>query len=78
MYLNNGKGIFSKSTSQIPTANNNVSVIAPYDFDNDGDVDVFIGSRSVAGVYGIDAKQLLLENDGKGNFTNSTDKKHSN
>jgi enediyne biosynthesis protein E4 len=75
LYLNNGKGIFTKSTLVIPTTNNNVSVIAPYDFDNDGDVDVFIGSRSVAGVYGIDAKQLLLENDGKGNFTNSTDKK---
>ena len=75
MYLNNGKGIFTKSTSIIPTTNNNVSVIAPYDFDNDGDMDVFIGSRSVPGVYGIDPKQLLLENDGKGNFVNVTDKK---
>ncbi len=75
LYLNNGKGIFSKSTSIIPTTNNNVSVIAPYDFDNDGDTDVFIGSRSVPGVSGIDPKQLLLENDGKGNFTNVTDKK---
>jgi hypothetical protein len=50
-------------------------VIAPCDFDNDGDMDVFIGSRSVPGVYGIDPKHLLLENDGKGNFTNVTDKK---
>ncbi len=75
LYLNNGKGTFSKSTSIIPTTNNNVSVIAPYDYDNDGDKDVFIGSRSVPGVFGIDPKQLLLENDGKGNFTNVTDKK---
>jgi hypothetical protein len=30
----------------------NVSVIAPYDFDNDGD-GCFIGSRSVPGVYGL-------------------------
>jgi hypothetical protein len=43
---------FYKSKSNIPT-NSNVSVIAPYDFDNDGDIDVFIGSRSVPGVYGI-------------------------
>ena len=75
LYLNNAKGIFIKSKTNIPTTNNNVSVIAPNDFDNDGDIDVFIGSRSVPGVYGIDPKHLLLENEGKGNFTNVTDKK---
>lgn len=75
LYLNNGKGIFTKSKTNLPTRNNNVAIIAPSDFDNDGDIDVFIGSRSVPGVYGIDPKHLLLENDGKGNFTNATDKK---
>ena len=75
LYLNNGKGIFIKSKTSIPTVNSNVSVIAPNDFDNDGDMDVFIGSRSVPGIYGVDPKQLLLENDGKGNFSNATDKK---
>ena len=75
LYMNNGRGVFTKSKSIIPTTNNNVSVIVPYDFDNDGDVDVFVGSRSVPGIYGIDPKQLLLENDGKANFTNATDKK---
>ncbi len=75
LYLNDGKGNFTKSRSIIPTTNNNVSVIAANDFDNDGDTDLFIGSRSVPGVYGIAPKQLLLENDGKGNFTNVTDKK---
>lgn len=75
LYLNNGKGVFTKSKTTIPTTNNNVSVIADCDYDNDGDLDVFVGSRSVPGVYGIDPKQLFLENDGKGNFTNATDKK---
>ena len=75
LYLNNGKGSFTRSTSVIPTTKNNVAAIASYDYDNDGDVDVFIGSRSVPGVYGIDPKHLLLENDGKGNFTNVIDKK---
>ena len=75
LYLNNGKGVFIKSKANIPTTNNNVSIIAPNDFDNDGDIDVFIGSRSVPGVYGIDPKHLLLENDGKGNFANVIDKK---
>lgn len=75
LYLNNGKGFFTKSKTAIPTTNNNVSVITACDYDNDGDIDVFVGSRSVPGVYGIDPKQLLLENDGKGNFSNATDKK---
>ncbi|MGO4820396.1 MULTISPECIES: VCBS repeat-containing protein [unclassified Flavobacterium] len=75
LYLNNGKGQFIKSKTTIPTTNNNVAVMVANDFDNDGDIDVFIGSRSVPGVYGIDPKHLLLENDGKGNFANSTDKK---
>lgn len=75
LYLNNGKGVFTKSKTTIPTTNNNVSVITACDYDNDGDMDVFVGSRSVPGIYGIDPKQLLLENDGKGNFTNATDKK---
>jgi hypothetical protein len=75
LYLNNGKGVFTKSKTSIPTTNNNVSVITACDYDNDGDMDVFVGSRSVPGIYGIDPKQLFLENDGKGNFSNATDKK---
>ncbi len=75
IYLNNGKGIVSKSTTTIPSTNSNVAVITPNDFDQDGDEDIFIGSRSVPGVYGIDPKHLLLENDGRGNFTNVIDKK---
>lgn len=75
LYLNNGKGVFTRSKTIIPTTSNNVAVIESYDFDQDGDTDVFIGSRSVPGVYGIDPKHLLLENDGKGNFTNLIDKK---
>jgi hypothetical protein len=73
LYLNNGKGVYT-SKIELPSTNQNVSVIAPYDFDNDGDLDVFIGSRSVPGIYGINPKHLLLENDGKGNFKDVTDK----
>jgi hypothetical protein len=50
LYLNDGKGILQSKKVTYPT-NSNVSVIAPYDFDNDGDIDVFIGS--VPGVYGL-------------------------
>lgn len=74
LYLNNGKGNFTKATD-LPSLQTNVSVVAACDFDNDGDQDLFIGSRSVPGIYGITPKQLLLENNGKGQYINVTEKK---
>lgn len=74
LYMNNGKGEFTRSESAIPSLEMNTSVIAPVDFDEDGDVDVFIGSRNVPGVYGIDPGHLLLQNDGKGNFSDVTER----
>lgn len=74
LYLNDGKGNFTKSEQILPSTFNNTSVISPYDFDNDGDVDVFIGSRSVVGTYGINAKHLFLENNGDGTFNDATER----
>ena len=74
LYLNDGQGNFSKTNDDLPTTFKNMSTIAPHDFDNDGDIDVFIGSRSVVGAYGISPEQLLLENQGDGTFTNATER----
>lgn len=74
LYLNNGKGQFKRSDTDLPSANKNMSTVNPVDFDGDGDWDVFIGSRSVVGVYGISPEQLLLENLGDGTFRNVTDR----
>ena len=70
-YLNNGNGSFEDYKILVRT-NTNISTIAPDDFDNDGDIDLFIGSLSVVGTYGVDPENVLLENDGKGNFKNVT------
>jgi hypothetical protein len=47
----------------------------PGDFDGDGDIDLFVGSRSVPGAYGLSPEQFLLENDGHGHFKDVTAEK---
>ena len=74
LYLNDGKGNFKASKAELPQRFTNISTIAPQDYDNDGDVDVFIGSRSVIGVYGLNPKHLFLENKGDGTFIDATEK----
>ncbi|MCM4156558.1 VCBS repeat-containing protein [Gramella sp. AN32] len=74
LYLNDGRGNFSPSTNILPTVNQNIAVIAPYDFDADGDIDIFIGSRSVSVNYGLDPQHLFLENKGNGEFVNATER----
>jgi hypothetical protein len=74
LYLNDGKGKLVKSEINLASTYKNISVIVPYDFDNDGDQDVFIGSRSVVGTYGVNPDHLFLENNGDGSFTNATER----
>ena len=72
IYLNQGNGNFEVSNLSLPNTGHNTAVIAPYDFDNDGDIDFFIGSRSVPGIFGINPNHQILENDGEGNFKDVT------
>ncbi|MDH5365453.1 MAG: VCBS repeat-containing protein [Cyclobacteriaceae bacterium] len=74
LYINKGNGQFVKSTNELPHLQTNISVIAPNDFDADGDIDLFIGSRSVPGIYGIDPEHLFLVNNGDGTFINGTER----
>jgi len=74
LYINDGNGNFSKASQIIPSVYTNISVIAPHDFDEDGDIDVLVGSRSVVGTYGIDPQHLFLENRGDGFFTDATER----
>jgi len=66
MYFNND-GIFEKNDKLIEINQHN-SVVKNYDYDNDGDQDLFIGGRVIPGEYGISPKSYLLKNDGIGNF----------
>ena len=74
LYLNDGHGNFSFDSRAIPQNTTNTAVIAPYDFDGDGDVDLFVGSRSQPMQYGQNPSSFIYENDGKGRFTDITAK----
>jgi enediyne biosynthesis protein E4 len=66
LLINDGKGGFTKGV--LPFMSHNGSCVRPCDFDGDGDIDLFVGSRSVPGAYGLSPDQFLLENDGHGHF----------
>ena len=77
VYINNGNGSFG-DYKILARLDSNISSIAPNDFDNDGDIDLFVASLSVSGIYGIDPTSMMLENDGKGNFKDITSRKIPN
>lgn len=73
LYLNDRQGNFKRSKEGLPHISVNASCVKPYDIDQDGDVDLFVGGR-VAEAYGIDPPSYVLINDGKGNFSDHTEK----
>ena len=72
LYLNNGEGEFSRAPEgSVPEFRESSSVVVAADVDRDGDVDLFVGSRSVPGHYPGIPRSIFLRNDG-GRFTNAT------
>ena len=74
LYLNDGKGHFSKSVNSLPSIFENKSCVVATDIDHDGDVDLFVGNLAKANAYGIPQTSYLLINDGKGHFSLAPDK----
>jgi len=74
LYLNDGKGNFRKAVGALPPLTSSGSRPVAADFDGDGAIDLFVGGRSVPGSYGLDPRSVLLKNDGRGHFTDVTDK----
>lgn len=71
LYLNNGKGSFSKASDRLPKMAASGSVVVPNDFDKDGDMDLFVGGRVIPGQYPYPPTSYLLLNEG-GTFSIAT------
>ena len=73
LFINDGKGNFTKAEKGLPVMLSSKSVVAAADIDDDGDLDLFAGGRVVPGEYPVAPQSYLLLNDGKGNFTDITE-----
>jgi hypothetical protein len=74
IYLNDGKANFSKLQNAFNNLYVTASCIVANDFNGDGFVDLFLGGRTVPWNYGEIPNSYLLLNDGRGKFTDVTDK----
>lgn len=68
LYVNDGKGQFSKR-GDFPDIYLHASCVRPCDYDQDGDIDLFIGASVMPLLYGMAPVSYLLVNDGRGRFT---------
>lgn len=74
LYINDGKGNFKKSENNGLQALPNSSAVArTIDINGDGALDLFVGSRLIPFVYGVNASSHILVNDGKGKFADLTE-----
>lgn len=71
LYINDGKGNFSRSLKGLPGETNNGSCVIPLDFNGDGQMDLFVGGAVFPGKFPLHDKSMLLQNN-KGVFTDVT------
>jgi enediyne biosynthesis protein E4 len=72
IYRNDGKGNFTRDKTALPPMFSNKSCVRPFDFDKDGDLDLFVGGRVLPFNYGKATKSFLLVNNGKGVYADKT------
>lgn len=63
-YENDGSGNYTYIKEKTPPAAGQFSVIKPNDFDKDGNIDLFIGGRSIPGNYGLSPRSFMLKKSG--------------
>ena len=68
LYINDGKGKYQRARKKVPDLAMNISCVLPFDFDADGDLDLFLGGLPDANQYGELGTSEVLLNNGSGNF----------
>jgi hypothetical protein len=69
LFINDGKGNFQLSGDAFPVNRDNIGAIAAFDFDKDGDPDLFVGARCITKQYGVTPLSHIYINNGNGTFS---------
>lgn len=69
LYLNDGKGHFTRSADALPAMHVSKSCVRVADINGDNHPDIFVGGRVIPGRYPETPESFMLLNDGKGHFT---------
>jgi hypothetical protein len=72
LYINDGKGNFQYDPARIPVEGASGSCVAAYDYDKDGDLDLFVGGGIVPGQFPTAPFSYIFQNNGSGVFTDVT------